>query len=347
MRGRFSRDLSACAWPRPAAELLAEGTTRGELRGSRWRQTSRGFYVRASESAAPISTTQRILDAWVPASGRAIVTGWAAAFVAGVDLLDGIDPWTMAPLPVDLLVPTEAHPRDREGVRYIRTASARLDMIETSGLAVATMPRAAFDGIRYAGDLAEAVAFADACAHAGRLDLTELRQFVERWPNHLGVEQARQAANVADQAARSTWESRLRVCWMMDARLPRPEANKPVFSLDGKLLGIPDLLDEATGFASEFDGQDHRDRHRHHDDNIREERLEGAGLTMSRADSIDLRPRNRPALAIRLRDGYARALRRDRSSDRWTTTEPDWWAQEAGVKLTDDEKAAIFGDVGG
>ena len=48
----------------------------------------------------PETPAQRILEAvpLVPAGGA--WTGWAAAYVHGVDYLDGLDPFTMLPLPV-------------------------------------------------------------------------------------------------------------------------------------------------------------------------------------------------------------------------------------------------------
>jgi hypothetical protein len=111
--------------------------------------------------------------------------------------------------------------------------------------------------------------------------------------------------------------------YMLKACLPRPLVNRPVFYLGGKFLGIPDLLDPDAGLACEFDGQDHRQRRQHRNDNLREEGLEEANLVVSRVDSLDLR--YPMPLIDRLRAAHARGLARDRGRDRWTIHPPAWW----------------------
>lgn len=183
--------------------------------------------------------------------------------------------------------------------------------------------RTAFDGGRWAPDLVEAVVFLDQLAHALGLDLAELEPWCapgNRWP---GIKQLRRALDLADAGSESPWESRLRMFYMARADLPRPLVNRPVFDLDENFLGRPDLFDPEAGLACEFDGKNHRERERHRSDNIREEKLEGANLTVCRVDSLDMR---RPAsLKERLRARHAQGLRRDRSQDRWTLVEPLCW----------------------
>ena len=55
----------------------------------------------------------------------------------------------------------------------------------------------------------------------------------------------------------------MRLVWVMDAGLPTPLCNEPVFSLDGQLLGYPDLFDPEAGSVGEYDGADHKDGKRH------------------------------------------------------------------------------------
>ena len=107
------------------------------------------------------------------------------------------------------------------------------------------------------------------------------------------------------------------------ARLPRPLVNRPVFDLNEKFLGTPDLLDPEAGLATEFDGKDHRGRRQHRSDNHREEKLESVNLTVCRVDSLDMR---QPVpLQERLRARHAQGMRRDRRLDGWTLVEPAWW----------------------
>ena len=71
----------------------------------------------------------------------------------------------------------------------------------------------------------------------------------------------------------------------VEVGLPRPEVNLPVFDREGRLLGIPDLLWPDAALVLEYDGSGHRDRRQHRDDNVREELLECAGLTVVRVQT--------------------------------------------------------------
>ncbi len=51
-------------------------------------------------TGVPSSPTQRIIEAAAVVQPGAALGGWAAAYACGADLLDGLDDFTMAPLPV-------------------------------------------------------------------------------------------------------------------------------------------------------------------------------------------------------------------------------------------------------
>ena len=97
MVSRFTRELQSAVGPLTRQQLEARGVSRSALRGARWRTTTRGLFV---PSDIPLTSAQRILEAvpLVPTMGA--LTGWAAAYVRGVDYLDGIDPFTLQPLAV-------------------------------------------------------------------------------------------------------------------------------------------------------------------------------------------------------------------------------------------------------
>jgi hypothetical protein len=300
---------------------------------------------------------QRIVEAMplIPADGA--LTGWPAAYLAAVTSLDGRDSRTMQELPLPVCLGRDVGREHAGEWRFLRDRLARSDVVAVSVRAHdtfldadvvlkirTTVPnRAAFDGIREAGDLAEAVALVDACANAGWIDLGSLSDYVATRSGARRVRSIRRAVALADGAARSTWESRLRVFYVTVAGLPRPRVNVPIFDVDGRLLGIADLFDEKAALVTEFDGRGHRERHQHRADNDREEWFEDAGLTVTRADSLDML-HHEARLVTRLRSGYRRGMQRDRSRDRWTTTEPAWWTELHGaVQLTDEEKAGLFG----
>lgn len=113
--------------------------------------------------------------------------------------------------------------------------------------------------------------------------------------------------------------------WVLEARLPRPHVNPPVFDLGGELLGFPDLLDAEAGTVFEYDGSGHREELQHASDNNREELFEEHRLLVGRVTRVDMR--DRAAVARRMVSTRRRGLGRDRRADRWTLElPPDWGA---------------------
>ncbi len=318
----FERELRLAHWPRSAAELATLGVTPARLRRRSWRRTSRGYYAPVTETAP--STAQRILDRapLVPSGGA--FSSWAAAYVLGVDMLDGLDSETLRPEPICISLGSDAGRASTTQIRYVRDRLPVDHRQVSHGLPVTTPFRTAFDGARWAPNLVEAVVFVDQVAHALEFDiLSTLADWCAqqgKWP---GAVQLREALNWADAASASPWESRLRMFYVLTARLPRPLVNQPIFDLDGRFVATPDLFAPEAGLATEFDGQDHRARRQHRADNIREEKLEGVNLIVSRVDSLDLR--TRLALIDRLRSRCSQGLDRDRSQDNWTLEQPAWW----------------------
>jgi hypothetical protein len=104
-----------------------------------------------------------------------------------------------------------------------------------------------------------------------------------------------------------------------------PLCNRPVFSLDGRLLGLPDLLDPVAGLVGEYDGADHLRRDRRRRDIDREQRYRDHGLeyfTVVRGDLAD-----RPAVVRRMCAARQRALQRPATAVRWTLDEPAWYRE--------------------
>lgn len=329
---RFADEWSRSRTARSRAELERRGVGRGTLRGARYQRTSRGYYRPASEGPeSPITPTQRILDAQAAMPDGALLAGWAAAYVHGVDALDGLDDHTMKQLPVPVLLPPGQRRRSTDRIRYWQTGRpVRGEVI--NGVPVTMRIRTALDLARRAPDVTEAVVALDAFLFTRLLTLERLRLGIERGTGRRGVQQARAAVDLARVGVRSSWESRLRVFAVLELGLIALQPNRAVFDRAGNLLGIPDLLDAEAALAIEYDGaqwrsersKGHRDREQHREDNAREERLERAGLVVVRAEMRDL-TRHRGRLADRIRSAYADGLQRDRARDRWTLDEPDDW----------------------
>ena len=322
---RFRSELPTAQPPTRFGVLTGQGVGRGSLVGSSWIRSSRGFYRPVSAE----SPTQRILDA-VPLLGASgTIGGWAAAFMAGADWFDGINPYTGSPFPVDVLSP-DLKRRSTGLVRYRTAQLGADDVLELDDIATITVPlRTAFDLARWAPTLEESVVALDGMLAQLGVSRAELSEYVIRHHHLHGGERVAQAAIWAEPGVKSLWETRLRMCYRQQAGLPAPLINQPIFDLDGKFLGAPDLFDPEAAVASEFDGEYHRDRLRHRADNLREEDLEEANVTVQRVDSIDL-IRDRTPLSKRLQRGYQRGRRRDRRHDSWTLEQPDWWRRRFG-----------------
>jgi hypothetical protein len=321
----WEKELPFALRPESSATLIEEGITRGVYRGRSWRRVRRGFYVPARAGWLPgeqrFSTAQRILDV-SPA-----LTERAAAYILGVDWLDGLDPHTLAAMPVDIIA-GDRRRRQRKEITYHFTALSDEDVHVRHGFRVTGPLRTAFDGARWAASLEDAVVFVDAVAHFLALDPDDLKAYVSEYPQWTGIEQATAAVTLARPEVKSTWETRLRMCWLNDAGLPPPLINVPIFDPLDQLLGIVDLFDPESGLVAEFDGEQHRDPEHHRRDNIREEKLEAANLVVVRSDKTDIR-RARRQLAERLKVGYRRGRARDRTQDAWTLQQPTWWRQRS------------------
>ena len=98
----------------------------------------------------------------------------------------------------------------------------------------------------------------DMTAAAGLISVKLFGEYVVERPAWTGVPFVRRALALAIDQSRSPQETRTRLVWILDAGLPPPLCNQPVFDLEGKLLGIPDLFDPVAGCVAEaFDILNH------------------------------------------------------------------------------------------
>ena len=112
--------------------------------------------------------------------------------------------------------------------------------------------------MRLASTPREAVVAMDMVAAAELASISQMRAYTDDHEGWDGVPQVRWALALADEDSRSPNETRTRLIWVLDVGLPEPHVNKPVFTLEGRLLGYADLFDEEAGMFGEYDGADHR-----------------------------------------------------------------------------------------
>ncbi len=306
------------------------GPTPGAVRGPGWRRTSAGLYVPAgTDRSIP---EQRVAEeaATLPPDGW--VTGWAALRMHGAAFFDGRAPDGRTELPVLLGVPLGCHLRPRPGVGHVRSQVPTTVVIR--GVRCAGVRRALFDAMRLEGGLRGAVVSLDMAAAARLTSVARMRSYLESrpsWRGVPGVPVVRRALLLADDDSASPPESRLRLVWLLDARLPRPLVNQPVFTLGGELLGYPDLLDVEAGLVIEYDGDDHRSAPRHSHDVDREAGFREHGLEVTRVTGHDLR-RTAP-LVHRLHTARSRAPFQASSRRTWTLVPPPWFRPRIPVDV--------------
>ena len=199
------------------------------------------------------------------------------------------------------------------------------------GVPCTPVRRALFDEMRLSESLEDAVVAMDMAAAAGVVSISRMTRYVEAHAGWDGVPLARQALDWADEDSKSPQETRYRLVWQREAGLPRPLVNQPIFSLTGRLLGYPDLLDVEAGLVGEYDGDDHRRAFRHSKDVSREDLFRRVDLEVTRATSYDLR--DRPALARRILSARRRARAIPPSQRQWTLEAPPWFRPELPLDI--------------
>lgn len=268
--------------------------------GPYWRRSSPGLYVPADVDPGVVE--QRILEAASRLPNTGAVTGWAALRLHGVDYCDGLR------RPVPLVVPPGRRLRETTGVLVHRERLSPDECTTVLGMPVTTPARAVFDESRRAADIRAATTALDLALTARVVDQQTLQTFLQSKAGWVGVRQVQRAVTLADDRCLSPMESRLRLIWLLDARLPRPKSNWPVADEYGVFIGRPDLLSEELAVIGEYDGSEHRSRSRHRDDLRRDDAFRRVGLEPFRVVGADLDDK---ALVLRR---IAEAIERSKAS---------------------------------
>ncbi len=303
------------------------GPTRGQARGRHWRQTSWGYYVPATVSdEAP---EQRIMEQSVRLPPGGAVTGWASGRLFGANFMDGLLPDGVTRIPVPLALGEHGNVRPDGAVTLSRDRLPADEIVVRYGIPCTRRERGVFDAARTAADRREATVLLEMAFAAEVTSQRRTQRYVDAHPGWLGAPQARDALSLTSELSRSPNETRTRLVWVLDAGLPPPLVNQPVFDLRGTLLGIADLLDLAAGVVGEFDGADHRGAARHSADVGREDRFRRHGLEVFRVTGPDLRFTER--VVRRMHGARDRARWEAPARRRWTIVPPPWW--ETGPAL--------------
>ena len=269
---------------------------------------------------------QRVLEASVRLPTGGAVTGWAAARLHGAAYFDGLACDGRTRLAVPLVVPRASGLRSLPGSTVHRDPLPPEEVVRVAGVSVTVPVRAVFDEMRRVGDPREAVVALDMAAAAELVSLREMRSYAGQRRSWRRGRRPAWAVAMASELSVSPGETRMRLVWVVDAGLPPPLVNQPVWDLDGRLLGVADLLDPHVGLVGEYDGATHRHAHRHARDVHREDLFRRAGLEYVTVTGPDLA--DPPLLVERIRHARARAVAAARSRA-WTLQAPEgWWTTD-------------------
>ena len=305
------------------------GPSPNQARGRLWRRTSPARYVPTRVDGS--HPEQRALEAAQVLGPGGAVTGWAALRWAGAEWFDGLDR-RKGLRPVMLAVGFERDQHPFPGARVSRERLPAEDVALVDGVPVTTMLRSVLFEARYAPDDVEAVVAVDMAIRAGLVDVAALTRYVDRLRGWTGVQRARRAVELAADNSWSPWETRLRLAWILDAGLPRPLCNAPVFDRQGHHVGTPDLLDPVAGLAIEYEGSLHLEGRRRAKDLAREDGLRNVGLEYVAVVSSDMGDdaRTRARLVARLTGARRRARWEAPEQRAWTLAQPAWWLERHG-----------------
>jgi hypothetical protein len=201
---------------------------------------------------------------------EAVVARRAAAWLHGLDVLPpGQD---VADWVVEVLVPRETTPPRRSGCRAFESELPPEDVVAIGELRATSPLRTALDCARYLPRL-EAVAALDQFLRTGQVDVERLTVRALALAGLRNAAILRDHIRLSDPRSESPGESWTRVL-LVDAGLPTPDLQLPVWGKDGRLLGILDMGYEKYLVGVEFDGEEFHSRA----DDLRHDRRRRAGI---------------------------------------------------------------------
>ena len=225
------------------SEAVAAGVvTRHELQ--RW---YRPIYpnVHVPRGSNP-SLRDRTVGAWLWSKRNGIITGIAASALHGAE-------WVDDDIAIELLWNC-TRPPSGIVVRNERIGGDELTWV--GELPVTAPARTAFDLGRYL-KRSQAIARLDALMRAASFSVEDVMLLAKRYRGARGVAQLKAALPLVDGGAASPQETRLRLLFI-DAGLPRPTTQIPIYDERGRLVRILDMGWEDFMVGAEYDGDQHR-----------------------------------------------------------------------------------------
>lgn len=225
------------------SEAVADGVvTRHEL--ARW---YRPVYPDVhAPRGRELTLLDRTTGAYLWSKRGGIVTGVAASALHGAQ-------WVDADTAIELVYECTRPPN---GVIARNERIAGDEFIWRDGLFIATTARTAFDLGRHL-PRGQAIARLDALMRVQPFSSEDVLLLAKRYRGARGVKRLADALPLVDGGAESPRETWLRLLFI-DAGLPRPTTQIPIFDEYGNLLRRVDMGWEEFKVAAEYDGDQHR-----------------------------------------------------------------------------------------
>lgn len=292
------------------AELRADGMKRQQIDALPRVEGMTGVRLVGEPPADP--RLIRIRAALEKAPSGAVLCGWAAAVLHGVpaEFLDGtLDGTRLAP--VDLSVPDNAGSYDTGGLRPRRSRVPAVHRTEVDGALVTSPERTALDLARWAPFEARRLAMLDLSFRFGLIAPESFGEFLDPLGGLHRIGRVRDLVPLMSEHAESLPESEMRYHWVR-VGLPAPLVNQPIHDRFGQFVGRPDLFEEESGLAGEYQGYVHLlDKAPEHD-RARFERFGAMNMTV-----VDIWKSDGGQVGDKLLEGYAIATARDPRLDSW------------------------------
>jgi hypothetical protein len=281
---------------------------------------------------------QRIIEASVVVPEGLGITGWGGLRWLGGRWFDGTRS-TGERRPVTIAISThDIRPQPAYGIAVTGEGLWRRMAIIHDGIPITQAVWSVSFEMRYADSWRQSVVVLDMAAYNDLVSIEEQAEFITHQNGWTGVPKARKALGFAVENSWSPQEVLMRLVWEVDAELPRPLCNTPIFDLRGRHLGTPDLLDFETGLMGEYDGSGHLLRGQRALDVPRAALLRSHDLESVIMMADDFRHVDR--YLERLNRARAIAARRQPARRTWTIEPPSWWIPT----LTVAQRRALTGD---
>jgi hypothetical protein len=269
--------------------VAAGELTKAQL-ATRYRRLFPDVYVSRNDD---VDAKLRAKAAWLWTGRRGIVAGFAAAALYGSKWIN------------DVYVVELIHD-NRRSPPGIQTHRDRIEDDEIEllfGITVTSPARTALDFGCWHPTMT-AVAGIDSLARAVEIKRADVEMLAHKYAGRKGIMRARQAIELFDAGAQSPRESWLRIV-LIQAGLPRPRTQIPVFDGFGDVVAYLDMGWEDVKVAVEYDGEQHRNDRRQYTWDVRRlEMLENLGWIVIRVVAGD-----RPAEVVRrVRTALARRV---------------------------------------